>query len=171
MKEPNLLVTYNPSHRELSRDEIQHILIALGHDNDIVDESIDGVFLVATKNPKTVVKKLASHCKKNPALYRYTVRWIPIDSWCSTSMSDIGAQMKEINKKLGTKDTWKLGITKRHYSRQSTADVIGTLTEHITNPNINLLKPRKIVQVEIVGKRTGVALLDESEVFNVNRFK
>jgi len=73
--------------------------------------------------------------------------------------------VNEAAKGIASKDKWKIDIGK-HKSDLHERDLIVKLTEGISNPNVDLEKPAKILKVEIVGKKAGISLLNKDEIFN-----
>jgi tRNA(Ser,Leu) C12 N-acetylase TAN1 len=85
-------------------------------------------------------------------------------------MSDMAKAMKEIDTRMKPEESWKMELTKRQF-KGDTPDLIRKLTENINKPKVDLKNPQKIIRVEIIGKKAGVALLDRSEFLDIPKLK
>ncbi len=171
MKEANLLVTYDPAHAGSAKSEVQALLEQVGEKAEFLESNVEGLFLLQTnKEPKEITKELRDVVEEAPDKYKYTYRWIPIEKWCKSSMDDMTRAMKEINSEMNDEDSWKLDLGKRQHAARST-DLIIKLTESINHPKVDLKNPQKIVKIEIIGDRAGVALLDKSELLDIPKMK
>ncbi len=171
MKEANLLITYNPSHVVKAREEIRALL---GSETvEFLDSDTGGLFLLITKkDPKLLTKELRDTVEENPEKCRYTFHWIPIEKWCKSDISDISREMKKMNERMSDSDSWKLDLGRRpHDPKQRTSSLVMQLTQNIDRPKVDLKNPQKIVKVEIIGDRAGIALLDSSELLDIPRIK
>jgi len=166
--EANLIVTYDPTHAGKASEEVKDLLEGAA---EFLETEFGGIFLLHVDgNPKKLVKHLHEMCKNEPYKFKYTYRWIPVEKWCNSDMTDIIKALKEIDTKMDPKESWKMDLGKRGYEGD-TMDLVMKLTEHINKPNVNLKNPQKIVKVEIVGKKTAVALLSSDEYLNVAKMK
>ena len=165
----NLIVTYDPTHASKAKEETESLAEEHGK-AEFLEGGFEGVFLLHVKDPKKTVKALIETCKQEPYKFRHTFRWIPVDKWIKTDMAEMEKAMDDINKKMGSNDSWKMDLGKRGYDGD-TMDLISKLTEHIDKPKVDLKNPQKIIKVEIIGDRTAVSLLDTDEYLNVARVK
>lgn len=171
MADANLLVTYDPAHRGKAKEEVESLLESVNEKAEFLESDIAGLFLLQTKkNPKQLTKELHDVVEENPEKYKYTFHWVPIDRWVRSDLNDMVQAMKEIDAKMSDEESWKLDLGKRQYEARST-DLIIKLTENINHPKVDLKNPQKIVKVEIVGDRAGVALLDRNELLDIPKLK
>lgn len=169
MAEANLIVTYDPAHAGKAGEEVKSHLESQNEKPEFLKSDVDGLFLVKTKkNPKELTKSL--NTKKNAKNFSYTYHWIPVDKWTTSKIEDMKKVMKELDSKMDPKESWKLDLGKRHYEAKTT-DLILKLTENIDKPKVDLKNPKKIVKVEIIGKKAGISLLDASELLDVPKLK
>ena len=168
--EANLIVTYDPTHAGKATEEIKELIEGFGG-AEFLESGFEGVSLLHTKqSPKKIVKSLSETCKDEPYKFKYTFRWIPVDKWCNSKITDMVSAMDEIDKKIGEHESWKMDVGKRGYEGD-TMELIMKLTESINKPHVNLKNPDKIIKVEIVGDRTGISLLDKDEYLNIAKMK
>jgi len=168
MAEANLVVTYDPAHAGKAKEEINVILESLKAKAQFLESDVEGLFLLNAQSPKEITKKL--NTKSNAKKFNYTFHWVPIDKWVSSKPEDMAKAMKEIDAKMKPEESWKMDLTKRRYEGE-TPKLIMKLTENINKPNVDLKNPQKIVKVEIIGKKAGVALLDRAELLDVPKLK
>ena len=72
---------------------------------------------------------------------------------------------------IGQSEKWKLGLNKRHWNKLEGGQLIIKLTDMVDRKNVDLDSPDRIVQVEILGKEAGVALLTPNDVLDVEKEK
>jgi tRNA acetyltransferase TAN1 len=164
----NLIVTYDPTHENKAREEVEQLL---EDKPTFLDSEFEGVFLLHTKeDAKKITKHLTEVCSNEPYKFKYTSRWIPVENWCAPTEEELGALVKEMNEKIGATETWKIDIVKRG-SESSTSKLVGKLTEHVTRPHVDLKNPEKIIKIEIIGDRAAIALLKRDEYLSLGKQK
>ncbi|OYT41495.1 hypothetical protein B6U80_01245 [Candidatus Pacearchaeota archaeon ex4484_26] len=170
MVDANLLVTYDPSHRGGAKQEVETVLKEVGADPEFLESNVAGLFQLNVKEPKVIVKKLIALCKSDKDKFNLTYHYIPVDEWVETDVQ----KMQEVTKKLGERikqeEKWKMNLNKRSYEGD-TKDLIIKLTDPIDKPKVDLKNPDKIVQVEIIGNKTGISLLEKDELLEVPKLK
>ena len=166
MVDANLLVTFDPSHAGSAKDEIDMVLKEIKKKAKHLDSEIDGLFKLNVANSKGAVKSLNKLFSKKAELFEKTCHWIPIDKWVKTSIKDMQKEIKKMQVKIKKADKWKLSLSKRRYDKHGTMELVMKLTEVIDKPNVDLKKPKKIMQVEIIGNKAGLALLNDDEFLN-----
>jgi tRNA acetyltransferase TAN1 len=172
MADANLLITYDPAHSGKAEDEAKTLLKSVGEDAKFLKSDVEGVFLMRTKkDPKTIARELHKSGKANPSQFGYTYHWTPIDEWVKTDLTTIGKALKAFDKKMDPAKSWKLDLVKRHFDKLSTTDLILKLTENIEQQKVDLKNPQVILKVEILGKKTGLAMLDADEIVDATALK
>ncbi len=167
MAKANLLVTHDPNHVGLAKEEITVILKQLKTEPEFLKSEIDGLFQITIKEPKEIVKKLVEICKKDRVMFRTTFRWFPVDNWCKSTIEDMKKTIKGLVKDIKEKDKWKMDITKRCYEKYHTTELIMKLTDVVDRPNVDLKNPDKIIKVDIIGNDAGISLLNKDEILNI----
>ncbi len=171
MAKVNLLVTYDPNHAGLAKEEITAILKQLKTEPEFLKSEVDGLFQITIKEPKEIVKKLVGICKKDPAMFRTTFHWVPVDNWCKSTIEDMQKTIKGLVKGINEKDKWKMDIAKRCYEKYHTTELIMKLTEVVDKPKVDLKNPDKIIRVDIIGNDAGISLLNKDEILNIPALK
>ncbi len=166
----NLIVTYDPAHAGAAKEEVDALLKAAKTKAKFLKSDIDGVFMLRVSNPKALCKKLNGQkalLKKMQAVFH----WIPIDKWVKSDVKSMSSAAASFGKKIGQKERWKMDLNKRLWDKMHTTDLIIKLTDGIDKPNVDLEKPEKIVQVEIIKDKAGLALLKPEEKVNIPALK
>jgi len=171
MAEANLLVTYDPAHSGKAMQEVKLLLEEVEESPSFLDSDVDGVFLLNVGDTKYAVKRLQELCQNEPDKFRYTHRWVPIEKWISSDLSEMESAMEEFNERIDDDEKWKMDLVKRRYEDYSTTDLIKKLTDKIDKQKVDLKNPEKIVKVEILGDKAGVSLLEKEEFLEVDKIK
>ena len=169
MSDANLLITYDPAHKEKAIEEASSMLKNVKETPKFYESGVSGVLLTKiTNDPSAVIKKICSCCKKSPAEYYVTKKWVPIERWCSSDVEELGKVMREFGRRIDSKQKWKMEISKRAYEKYAVLDMIVRLTESISNTNVDLKNPDMIVKIEILGRKAGVSLLEKGKVLDTS---
>ncbi|MBI2144647.1 hypothetical protein HYU17_05910 [Candidatus Woesearchaeota archaeon] len=167
----NMIVTFDPNHKGTAELELREVLKQVGEKPQIGQTEVEGLFKVAVSNARAASARVRSLCRSNPNLFSVTHHYTPIDKWCP---SDVPAMQKVINavsEGIGQNEKWKMGMNKRHWDKLEGVQLIVKLTDVVNRKNVDLNSPDKIIQVEIIGKETGIALLKPSEIVDVAKEK
>ena len=163
MPDANLLVTYEPSHAGSSKVEMEKVLKALKQKPKILKSEIDGVFMLRVMNPKKIVKSLVK--LKSRKMFAHTFHWIPIDKWVPSNLKTMQSAIKKLKNGIKKNNKWKMDLHKRNFDIMQSTDLIMKLTEVVDRPHVDLDNPQKIITVQIIGKKAGLALLNKDELF------
>ena len=170
MANGNLLVTYSPSHFERAKQEAQTNLKEVGAKPEFLESDVAGLFQLNVSKPKDIVKKLIKLCKSKPETFELTYSYVPIDEWVKTDVKKLQEATKKLGEKIKKEEKWKMNLNKRNYEG-NTRELIMKLTDPIDKPNVDLSNADKIVQVEIIGNKTGISLLTKDELLEVMKLK
>ncbi len=163
----NLLITFDPNHKGIAEAEIKEALGRLGERFELAGTNVEGLFKLKTQDARRVVKKLAELYKRENQLLNTTHRYIPIDAWCKSEVPEMQKIIKGLVPNIGQNERWKMNISKRHWDKMHGTELIIKLTEVIDRAKVDLEKPEKIVQVEIIGPEAGIALVRRDELLEV----
>ncbi len=171
MAEANLIITYDPSHAGSAKEEVERVLKEIKKKATHLKSEVDGVFKVNVPSSKKVVKDLKKLCEKDSSLFSHTFHWVPIEKWVKTSVKEMQKEVKKFDKDIKKTEKWMMDLHKRHYDKEGTTELILKLTESIDKPKVDLKKPEKIIKVEIIGNKAGLALLGADELLKVPKIK
>ncbi|MBI2659011.1 hypothetical protein HYX05_02835 [Candidatus Woesearchaeota archaeon] len=165
MVEANLIVTHDASHAGSAKENVEKALKAVKQKAKFLKSDVDGVFKLRVGNAKKIVKIL-NKIKKKKGMFDHTFHWIPIDKWTSSSVSAMQKEIKKLQKGIKKNEKWKLDLQKRHLDI-STTELILKLTEVVDRQKVDLENPQKIIEVQIMGKKAGLALLNKDEILSL----
>ncbi len=167
----NMIVTFDPNHRGTAELELREVLKQAGEKPQIGQTEVEGLFKVAVSNARAAAAKIRNLCSKNPNLFAVTHHYTPIDSWCQSDVSAMQKLIRAASAGIGQNEKWKMGLNKRHWDKLEGVKLIIKLTDVVERKNVDLDNPDKIVQVEIIGKEAGVALLTPKDIVDIAREK
>lgn len=166
MVDANLLVTHEPSHAGSAKDEVEKALKAIKQKAKFLKSDVEGLFKLRVGNAKKAVKSLGK-LKSKKGMFEHTFYWIPIDKWIATNVKSMQKEVKKLQNGIKKTEKWKMDLHKRHFDSMHSTELIMKLTEVIDRPKVDLENPQKIVEVQIIGKKTGLSLLNKDEMLAV----
>ncbi len=167
----NMIVTFDPNHRGTAELELREVLKQAGEKPQIGQTEVEGLFKVAVSDSRKAAAKIRSLCSSNPNLFAVTHHYTPIDSWCQSEVAAMQKSIRAASAGIGQNEKWKLGLNKRHWDKLEGGHLIMKLTEVVDRKNVDLDNPDKIIQVEIIGKEAGIALLTRKDIVDIAREK
>ncbi|MFQ6075437.1 MAG: THUMP domain-containing protein [Candidatus Bathyarchaeia archaeon] len=172
-REANLLVTYDPAVFLGARDEVVDLLGEVGvEEPEFLSSRVKGLFMLrVSADPKGVTRRLDALCRAEPHRFWYTYHWIPIETWCSSTLEEMSGVVRGFAERIGPGERWRMTINKRFYRKHRTRELIEGLAELVDRPEVDLENPERIIRVEIIGGRAGLSLLEPVEQFSVNEVK
>ena len=169
MVEANLLVTFEPTHADSAKKEIESLLSEVKEKAKIL-KADEGLAEISVKDAKKAVKALNVMAKKNKERFSHTFHWIPVEKWCKATIPEMQKAIKELQKNISAKEKWKMDIGRRKTDLHE-KELILKLTEVIDKTNVDLKNPDKIFKVEIIGNKAGISVLDKEELLNTAKLK
>ena len=167
----NLIVTCARHLEPETEEELIKILGMLGDpEPNITITSMSGILTVKTKlDPIMVVTKIQELILDEPWSIRYCLRIIPIHKVSETIIEEIEEKISELKELITNEDTYRISIEKRN-SNISSQELITRIANKIEN-KVSLENPDKIIQIEILGAKTGIAILKKSHILSVEKTK
>ncbi len=167
----NLIITCARHLEPETEDELRDILDEFGDsDADIMITNMSGILTAETKlDPVDVVKKMKEMLLDEPWSIRYCLRIIPIQNIVDTKIEDIERIISENSNQILDNETYRISIEKRN-SDISSQEIISKIADKIKN-KVSLEFPDKIILIEILGNKTGVAILKKSDILSVEKTK
>jgi len=167
----NLIVTCARHLEPETQEEINKILGILGDPEPIITvTSMSGILTVKTKlDPIIVIAKIQELILDEPWSIRYCLRIIPIHKVSETIIEEIEEKISEIRELISKGETYRISIEKRN-SNISSQELITKIANKFEN-KVSLEKPDKIIQIEILGAKTGISILKKSDILSVEKTK
>jgi tRNA acetyltransferase TAN1 len=167
----NLIITCARHLEPETQEEVTRILGEFGDtEPKIIITSMSGIITAETNlDPIEVVEKMQAMILDEPWSIRYCLRVIPIQKVVESKIGEIKEQISELVDTIPEEDSYRISIEKRN-SDISSQELITIIAKKIKN-KVSLKNPDKIIQIEILGGRTGMSILKKSGILSVEKTK
>jgi len=167
----NLIITCARNLESETKNEIKKILGELGdQEPEILNVGMRGILMVDTIiEPSKIIDWVRNKIVEEPWLIRYCLRIIPIQSITETNIDKIKQNVIKLKDSIQKNDSYRITIEKRNTSI-STNEIITEIAKIFPN-KVSLNKPDLIVLIEILGDKTGISILKDSELFSLDKSK
>jgi len=167
----NLIITCARHLEPETKEEIARILGEFGDSEPkITITSMSGILTVKTQlDPVEVVKKIREMIIDEPWSVRYCLRIIPIQKLSETKIEEIEETISELIGSIPKGESYRISIEKRN-SNISSQELITKIATKIKN-KVSLENPDKIVLIEVLGTKTGISVLNNSDILSVEKTK
>lgn len=154
------------------------------HENDASEESIDilhkmgddtfttqktgisGIITGQTSlEPVSVSRGATAMVSEEPWAIRYIHRIIPVGITVRTSIANISDAVPDVIQQLRPHHRYRISIEKRN-TTMSRTDIIKAVAAQISNM-VSLDAPDRIIQIEILGRISGISLLQPGDIFSL----
>lgn len=154
-----------------AKKEAREILKELGDaEPDICMTKMSGILTARTRlDPFETIKNIREMLLEEPWSIRYCHRLIPIQIVTETRIEDVEDGVERISEKILKKDTYKISVKKRD-SGISSQEWISTIAEKFPN-KVSLDNPDKVILIEVLGKETGIAIVQKDDILSVEKTK
>ena len=166
MQRFNLIISSSRFREEEAQDEIMDLLEMFGDpDSESEITEIKGIIVAQTAlDPFLVVDKLKELVASEPWQVRHVLRVLPIEVVVPTDIDSIKGATKELASRIGSDDTFRITVEKRH-SPLASMDVINAIAGRIGS-KVDLEDPDWVVLVEIIGVQTGISVIEPDQIFS-----
>ena len=167
----NLIITCARNLESETKNEIRKILDELGdQEPEILNVGMRGILMVDTIiEPSKIIDWIRNKIIEEPWSIRYCLRIIPIQSITETNIDKIKENVIKLKDSIQKNDSYRITIEKRNTSL-STNEIITEVAKIFPN-KVSLNKPDLIVLIEILGDKTGISILKDSELFSLDKTK
>jgi tRNA acetyltransferase TAN1 len=154
-----------------TQEEITKILEQMGDSDPMVLPTKMSGIITATTNldPIQVVNDLRSRILDEPWSVRYCLRIIPVQKTTETEIEKIDETVAQLSDLISNGDTYRISIEKRNCNISS-QELITKLAKRFSN-KVSLEHPDKVIQIEVLGGKTGVAILKTSDILSMEKTK
>jgi len=151
--------------------EFYNFLKEIGDENpSLLKSGLSGlVFAYTSLDPFFVVKKVKEKAEEDPWHFRYLLKVVPVEKVVRAELNEIRDAAKEIVKKIGKNESFKVNVRKR-LSDISSRKLIEEVAELVDNP-VDLENPDKIINVEVIGELAGISVLSPKDIVSVSKIK
>ena len=167
----NLIITCARNLELETKKEIRKILGELDEQEpEILNVGMRGILAVNTIiKPSKIIDWVKNKIIEEPWLIRYCLRIIPIQSTTETEIDKIKQSVIKLKDVIQKNDSYRITIEKRNTSISSN-EIITEIAKIFPN-KVSLNKPDLIVLIEILGDKTGISILKDSELFSLDKSK
>ena len=167
----NLIITCARHLETETRQELMGILEKIGDSEPTITiTNMSGILTAETKlEPIEVVKKIKEMLLDEPWCIRYCLRIIPIQKITETKIESIEEGITDLIKLISNGESYRISIEKRN-SNISSQEVISRVAKKIEN-KVSLEFPDKIILIEVLGNKTGIAIVKKEDVLSVEKTK
>ncbi|MBA4454755.1 MAG: RNA methyltransferase [Nitrosopumilaceae archaeon] len=167
----NLIITCARHLEPETSEEITKILEDFGDSEPKVSiTNMSGILTAKTQlDPVEVVKKIQEMILDEPWSIRYCLRIIPMQKFIDTDIEKIDETISEMADAIAEGDTYRISIEKRN-SQMVSQELIKKIAQKIKN-KVSLENPDKIIQIEILGGKTGVSILSKGNILSLEKTK
>ena len=167
----NLLVSTTTGNRRHVHYELSNVLKIVGEEPPIIEETTcAGLFTVETRqNPFDVISKLRELLMDKPWYFRLTLKFRPIEIITKTNLNAIVKASRFFLSRIMNNETFMIKVEK-HLTDLKREEVIEA-TASIIERKVDLVNPDKILLIEILGERSGLALIKKEDVLSIIKEK
>ena len=166
MKNFNLLISTSRFNETNAATEIWFILFMCGDKYPIISKSTFPGLITALTNidAKKIIFKIQQLLKKNPTLFQFILKIIPIDFVCETNLKIIDNLIKKHSKTfIKQEDSFKIVLKRRKHEKLDRNMVIERIADQIDN-KVDLENPDKQIRIEVLGNYCGISFLEKSHI-------
>jgi tRNA acetyltransferase TAN1 len=147
-------------------EELREIFYEIGELSVIIRATnIDGIVVgYSVMDPVKFIVYLREKLKDVPWEIRYLLRFLPIEKVVLTEISEIKEISIELAKKIPIDDSFKILIEKRHTNLKK-INIINEIAPFILR-KVDLTNPCWTLLIEIIGKYTGIAVINSDLLFS-----
>ena len=167
----NLLITCARNLESDTENEICKILTESGdQEPEIYKSDMRGILFVNTSvETSKIIDYVKGKIKDEPWSVRYCLRIIPIQLECDTDIEKIKQNIQKLKKTIQKNDSYRITIEKRN-SDISSQEMITEIAGLFSN-KVSLDVPDWVVLIEIFGNKTGMSILNNDEIFSLEKSK
>jgi len=167
----NLIITCARHLETETRQEIMSILEKIGDSEPTITiTNMSGILTAETKlEPIEVVKKIKEMLLDEPWCIRYCLRIIPIQKITETKIESIEEGITDLIKLISNGESYRISIEKRNCNISS-QELISRVAKKIEN-KVSLEFPDKIILIEVLGNKTGIAIVKKEDILSVEKTK
>ena len=119
--------------------------------------------------PSKIIDLVKNKIIEEPWLIRYCLRIIPIQSITETEIDKIKQNVIKLKDTIQKNDSYRITIEKRNTDISSN-EIITEIAKIFPN-KVSLNQPDWIILIEILGDKTGISILKNSELFSLDKSK
>ncbi len=166
----NLLVSTSRLNERKACNELWYLLREAGDISaEVRPTNISGLIVSKTNlDPVQAINKLHTILLQKPWEFKYVLKVRPIQVVVATDLEKISDTIsKLVETHIKSKESFRITVKKRRCTISS-SEIIDKVAEKI-NRQVNLDNPAKIVLIEVIEYKTGIAVIPPSSILSVER--
>ncbi len=166
---PDLLATSDIWSMSAACSELWMILRAVGDETPSVYRTrVKGLIAAETSlEPLEAIRRIRGELRERPESFKNLLRVLPVEATVPTEIDEIVETALRLAEKIPGDESFRVTLEKRRTELRS-REVIDAVAERIDR-KVDLGEPDWVVLVEIVGKRTGVAVVPRDGILSVQK--
>jgi tRNA acetyltransferase TAN1 len=167
----NLIITCARHLESETRQELTDILEKIGDSEPkITVTNMSGILTAETKlDSIETIKKIKEMLLDEPWSIRYCLRIIPVQKVMETKIESIEDGISGLIELISNSESYRISIEKRN-SNISSQELITRIAKKIKN-KVSLEFPDKIILIEVLGNKTGIAIVKKVDILSVEKTK
>ena len=168
----NLLISCGRNLERKAEREIRNFIRKMGDDDPLtVELGFRGLFGIKTSlEIEQIIEQIKKTLEENTWRFRYVLKVTPVDKIVASDIDSIKNAVKELSdQKIGPRDTFRITVRKRD-TDLSSHEVIKEAASVIDN-KVDLEHPKKVVNIEILGDITAIAIVEEKDIISISKAK
>jgi tRNA acetyltransferase TAN1 len=166
---PDLLATSDIWSMSAACSELWMILRAVGDETPSVYRTrVKGLIAAETSlEPLEAIRRIRGELRERPESFKNLLRVLPVEATVPTEIDEIVETALRLAEKIPGDESFRVTLEKRRTKLRS-REVIDAVAERIDR-KVDLGDPDWIVLVEIVGRRTGIAVVPRDGILSVQK--
>jgi tRNA acetyltransferase TAN1 len=167
----SILATTSRGLERYACSELKYLLEQIGDSEANVGKSgVRGLIVAKTRlDPFEAVKRLREVLVERPYEFRYMLRVIPIEETVTTDLEAIAGKAEKFSSKIAKNETFRITVEKR-LTTLHTNEIVEAVAAKIKR-KVNLVKPDRIILIEVLAGSTGVSVMKPGDIISVMREK
>jgi tRNA acetyltransferase TAN1 len=166
---PDLLATSDIWSASAACSELWMLLRTAGDETPSVTRTrVKGLIAAETSlEPLEAIRRIRGELREKPESFKNLLRIIPIEATVPTEIDEIVETAQGLAEKIPVDESFRVTLEKRRTKLRSRG-VIDAVAEKIDR-KVDLEEPDWVILVEIVGKRTGIAVVPRDGILSVQK--
>jgi tRNA acetyltransferase TAN1 len=166
---PDLLATSDIWSMSAACSELWMSLKAVGDDAPSVYRTrVKGLIAAETSlGPLEAIRRIRGELQERPESFKNLLRILPVEATIPTEIDEIVETARGLAEKIPGDESFRVTLEKRRTKLRS-REVIDAVAERIDR-KVDLGDPDWVVLVEIVGRRTGIAVVPRDGILSIQK--
>jgi len=173
LKNFNLLVSAPRFNETDAKAELWFVLLICGEKYPVISNiEYQGLITAFTNLPEIdIIKKIKEILEKDPYIFTYVLKIVPIQFICETDLDLIKRIVKEnYSTYIGKQDSFRITLKRRKNKLIERDKLIEAVANLLNNP-VDLENPDKIIRIELLDTVCGISFLEQGDILRTKNFQ